>query len=124
MRLELVELFARLDQRLLEAGDFLRHILGSDVVLGHDLIGNTVDVDLASGHARRNADSLEGTLCHYDLGIILRRTFGGTSPSKSPRASAAAGPSAERMSFEPIPAASIINPMMLLPLTSSPSFST
>src|SRR4029077_4241088 len=46
-----------------------------------------------------------------------------SSPSSS-IAFSASGPSQRIRSFDPCPAASIINPMILLPFTSSPSFET
>ncbi len=47
-----VQLFPRLDQRLLEPRDLLRHVRGRDVVFRDDLLGHAVDIDLAAGHAR------------------------------------------------------------------------
>src|SRR5258705_237131 len=102
-------LLDRLQEALLLQGDGLEVQVP---VLDLDLLG-IHDVDGTDADARRRGDARE--LRHSSPNLLL------TTRTRASRASVSSLPSAFRVTFAPISAASIMTPRMLLPFTSRPS---
>src|SRR5215468_10279806 len=149
--LHLEDLHPRLNERRFEAPNLVGDLGTSDAIARHvvKIIAN--DMHFTVGDSRRNTCCLETNFLSRVISahlparvkqmsnarklgnpvVVARQPYHHSSlkralinASSSSMASAASGPSHRIRSFDPCPAASIIKPMMLLPLTSSPSFDT
>src|SRR4029077_4313714 len=129
--LHLEDLDARLDKRGLEPRDLVSNLRRLNVITDNviEILAN--DVNDGSREAGRDACSAKSNflvIAAHPRASVARNQSSWKraliNSSKSDIALAASGPSQRMWSFDPWPAASIINPMMLLPFTSSPSLDT
>ena len=132
--LHLENLRSRLDERVFETCDFFRDLCCFDLVSHHVVRLDREDVNWAARDPRSRGHTLTTLFLVAAIALhsgknnrsvnysSLKRDWINSSMSRI--AWAASGPSARTRNFEPWPAASIIKPMMLFPLISSPSFAT
>src|SRR5207302_2570683 len=129
--LHLENLDARLHKRGLESRDLISDLRRFDVITGDVIEVVAHDMNDTPRKSRRDAYSAKSdflVIAAHPRAILERNQSSWKraliNSSNSAIALAASGPSQRMWSFDPWPAASIINPMMLLPFTSSPSLDT